>query len=64
VEEDAIFKRSFIPPIGFGQGQDLKVVKAIERTPAQDECPITPVIIKHVSVERVVLKPANVPEGS
>ena len=46
----------------FGQCEDLKVVKAIARTPARDERPITPVIIKHVSVERVGPKPPNAPE--
>jgi peptidyl-prolyl cis-trans isomerase A (cyclophilin A) len=48
----------------FGQCEDLNVVKAIARTPAQDERPITPVIIKHVSVERVGPKPADAPEGN
>jgi peptidyl-prolyl cis-trans isomerase A (cyclophilin A) len=37
----------------FGQCEELSVIKAIARTPAEDERPVTPVIIKHVSVERV-----------
>jgi peptidyl-prolyl cis-trans isomerase A (cyclophilin A) len=46
----------------FGQCEDLSVVKSITRTPAQDDRPITPVVIKRVSVQRVGPKPANAPE--
>jgi peptidyl-prolyl cis-trans isomerase A (cyclophilin A) len=46
----------------FGQCGDSSVVKAIARTPAAEERPITPVVIKHVSVERVGAKPAAAPE--
>jgi peptidyl-prolyl cis-trans isomerase A (cyclophilin A) len=46
----------------FGQCEDLDVVKAIARVPAQDERPVKPVIIKHVSIERVGPKPAAAPE--
>jgi hypothetical protein len=60
VKGNQSLNRSFIPPLGFGQRQDFKAVKAIAGTPAQDERPITPVIIKHFSVERVGLKPADV----
>jgi len=45
----------------FGQCEELSVIKAIARTPAEDERPVTPVIIKHVSVERVSPKPAAAP---
>jgi peptidyl-prolyl cis-trans isomerase A (cyclophilin A) len=41
----------------FGQCEDLSVIKAIARTPAQDERPVTPVVIKHAVVERV--RPAS-----
>jgi hypothetical protein len=63
-EEGQIFRESFIPPIGFGQCQNLEVVKAIARTPAQDGRSITPVILKHVSADRAGPKPADVPEGN
>jgi peptidyl-prolyl cis-trans isomerase A (cyclophilin A) len=46
----------------FGQCEDLPVVKAIARVPAKDEMPVTPVVIKRVSVERVGPKPADAPE--
>jgi peptidyl-prolyl cis-trans isomerase A (cyclophilin A) len=46
----------------FGQCEDLPVVKAIARVPAKDETPVTPVVIKHVSIERVGAKPADAPE--
>jgi peptidyl-prolyl cis-trans isomerase A (cyclophilin A) len=46
----------------FGQCEDLAVVKNIARTPAKDDRPIKPVVIKHVSVQRVGPKPANAPE--
>jgi peptidyl-prolyl cis-trans isomerase A (cyclophilin A) len=46
----------------FGQCEELSVIKAIARTPAKDDRPITPVVIKHVSVERVEPKPADAPE--
>jgi peptidyl-prolyl cis-trans isomerase A (cyclophilin A) len=48
----------------FGQCEELSVVKAIARTPTNDEKPVTPVIIKHVAVERVGEKPANAPEDA
>jgi peptidyl-prolyl cis-trans isomerase A (cyclophilin A) len=37
----------------FGQCEELSVVKAIARTPADEERPVTPVIIRHITVERV-----------
>jgi peptidyl-prolyl cis-trans isomerase A (cyclophilin A) len=47
----------------FGQCEDAAVVKAIAMEPTdQDDRPVTPVVIKHVSVERVGEKPANAPE--
>jgi peptidyl-prolyl cis-trans isomerase A (cyclophilin A) len=46
----------------FGQCEDASVVKAIARVPAEEERPIKPVVIKHVSVERVGPKPADAPE--
>ena len=46
----------------FGQCEELSVVKAIARTPAKDEAPVTPVVMKHVSVERAGAKPASAPE--
>jgi peptidyl-prolyl cis-trans isomerase A (cyclophilin A) len=46
----------------WGQCQDLKVVEAIARVPAKDDAPVKPVIIKHVSIERVGQKPADAPE--
>ena len=46
----------------FGQCEDLAVIKAIARVPAQDDRPITPVVIKHVSIERVGPKPSAAPE--
>jgi peptidyl-prolyl cis-trans isomerase A (cyclophilin A) len=46
----------------WGQCQDLKVVEAIARVPAKDDAPAKPVIIKHVSIERVGQKPADAPE--
>ena len=46
----------------FGQCEDLPVVKAIARVPAKDEMPVTPVVIKQVSVERVGPKPPDAPE--
>jgi peptidyl-prolyl cis-trans isomerase A (cyclophilin A) len=48
----------------FGQCEELSLIKAIARTPTQEERPITPVVIKHVSVERVGDKPANAPEDA
>jgi peptidyl-prolyl cis-trans isomerase A (cyclophilin A) len=48
----------------WGQCEDLDVVKAIARAPVgANNLPITPVVIKHVVVERVGPKPANAPEG-
>ena len=46
----------------FGQCEELSVIKAIARTPTEDERPVTPVIIKHVSVERVSPRPAAPPK--
>jgi peptidyl-prolyl cis-trans isomerase A (cyclophilin A) len=46
----------------FGQCEELSVIKAIARTPTEEERPITPVIIKRVSVERVSPKPAAAPK--
>ena len=46
----------------FGQCEELSVIKTIARTPTEEERPITPVIIKHVSVERVSPKPAVAPK--
>jgi peptidyl-prolyl cis-trans isomerase A (cyclophilin A) len=46
----------------FGQCEELSVIKTIARTPTEEERPITPVIIKHVSVERVSPKPAAAPK--
>ena len=46
----------------FGQCEELSVIKAIARTPTEEERPVTPVIIKHVSVERVSPKPAAAPK--
>ena len=46
----------------FGQCEDLPVIKKIARTKAEDDRPITPVVIKHVSVERIGPKPAAAPE--
>jgi peptidyl-prolyl cis-trans isomerase A (cyclophilin A) len=48
----------------FGQCEELSVVKAIARTPTNEEKPITPVIIKHVVVERVGDKSENAPEDA
>jgi peptidyl-prolyl cis-trans isomerase A (cyclophilin A) len=46
----------------FGQCEELSVIKKIARTPAEEERPITPVVMKRVVVERVGAKPANAPE--
>ncbi len=46
----------------FGQCGNLDVVKAIARVPADSDRPLKPVIIKHVTVERVGPVPANAPE--
>jgi peptidyl-prolyl cis-trans isomerase A (cyclophilin A) len=47
----------------WGQCQDLPVVEAIARVAAnKDDLPNKPVIIKHVTVERIGPKPANAPE--
>ena len=46
----------------WGQCEDLNVVEAIARVPTKDDAPIKPVIIKHVTVERVGEKPADAPE--
>jgi len=48
----------------WGQCGDLEVVKAIARVPRSAAgMPNTPVVIKHVEIERVGPKPANAPEG-
>jgi peptidyl-prolyl cis-trans isomerase A (cyclophilin A) len=47
----------------FGQCEDLDVIKAIARVPAEDERPTKPVVIEKVSVERIGAVPANAPEG-
>ena len=48
----------------WGQCADLDVVKAIARVPKNAaNMPNTPVIIKHVVIERVGPKPPNAPEG-
>ena len=46
----------------FGQCEELSVIKTIARTPTKEERPITPVVIKHVSVERVSPKPDAAPK--
>ncbi len=46
----------------FGQCENPDVVKAIARVPAKDERPIQPVVIRHVSVERIGPPPENAPE--
>ncbi len=46
----------------FGQCEELSVIKAIARTPTEDERPVTPVIIKHVSVDRVNPKTSGAPK--
>jgi peptidyl-prolyl cis-trans isomerase A (cyclophilin A) len=47
----------------WGQCEDLNVVEAIARVKTnQEDAPIKPVIIKHVSVERVGPKPVDAPE--
>jgi peptidyl-prolyl cis-trans isomerase A (cyclophilin A) len=48
----------------FGQCEELSVIKAIARTPAQEERPITPVVIKRVVVERVHPRPAKTQESA
>jgi peptidyl-prolyl cis-trans isomerase A (cyclophilin A) len=47
----------------FGQCDDIKVIRAIARVPAKDETPVTPVVIKTVTVERVGPAPADAPEA-
>ncbi len=48
----------------WGQCKNLDVVKAIARVPANSaNRPMTPVVMKHVTVERVGPTPANAPEG-
>jgi hypothetical protein len=51
------------PLAGFGQCQDLKMVKSIARTPAQDTRLITPAIITYVSVERKGPNLADLPKA-
>ena len=48
----------------FGQCEELSVIKAIARTPTEDERPVTPVIIKHVSVDRVNPKTSGAPKAT
>jgi peptidyl-prolyl cis-trans isomerase A (cyclophilin A) len=45
----------------FGQCEELSIIKQIARTPAEDEKPVTPVVIKHVVVERVGTKSVVAP---
>jgi peptidyl-prolyl cis-trans isomerase A (cyclophilin A) len=47
----------------FGQCEELSIIKQIARTPAEDEKPVTPVVIKHVVVERVGTKSVVAPEN-
>jgi peptidyl-prolyl cis-trans isomerase A (cyclophilin A) len=47
----------------FGQCEDLDVVKAIARAPAEDERPLKDVVIEKVSVERIGPVPENAPEA-
>jgi peptidyl-prolyl cis-trans isomerase A (cyclophilin A) len=47
----------------FGQCENLDVVKAIARVPAEADTPLKPVVIKRVAVERVGPAPADPPEG-
>jgi len=47
-----------------GQCEELSVIKAIARTPAEEERPVTPVVIRHIVVERIGAKPANAPEDA
>ncbi len=42
----------------FGQCEELSVIKAIARTPTEEEKPVTPVLIRRVKVERVSPRPA------
>ena len=46
----------------FGQCEEFSVIKAIARTPTEDESPVTPVVIKRVAVERVRRKPTAAPK--
>src|SRR5271168_4056015 len=49
----------------WGQCENLDVVKAIARVPRDaNGKPATPVLIKHVLIERVGPAPANAPEGA
>jgi peptidyl-prolyl cis-trans isomerase A (cyclophilin A) len=47
----------------FGQCENLDIVSAIARVPAEADTPLKPVLIKHVTVERVGPPPADPPEG-
>jgi peptidyl-prolyl cis-trans isomerase A (cyclophilin A) len=47
----------------FGQCEDLDVVKAIARVPAEDERPLKDVIIEKVLVERIGSSPEDAPEA-
>ena len=42
----------------FGQCEELSVIKAIARTPTEEEKPVAPVLIRRVKVERVSPRPA------
>jgi len=47
----------------FGQCGNLDTVKAIARVPAEADRPLKPVIIKHVTVQRVGPAPQDAPEA-
>ena len=47
----------------FGQCGNLDTVKAIARVPAEADRPLKPVVIKHVTVQRVGLAPMGAPEA-
>ncbi len=48
----------------FGQCGNLDTVKAIARVPAEADRPLKPVIIKHVTVQRVGPAPKDAPEAA
>jgi peptidyl-prolyl cis-trans isomerase A (cyclophilin A) len=48
----------------FGQCGNLDTVKAIARVPAEADRPLKPVVIKHVTVQRVGLAPMGAPEAT
>lgn len=47
----------------FGQCEELSIIKAIARTPVEEERPVTPVVIKHLVVERVRATPIETQES-